>query len=56
MPQEESVKQTADDATDQSTSRGPADACRVQMKKIPQISDGAADDDIVVTEEEAAQR
>lgn len=44
---------TARDATDQSATRRPSDACRVEMKPLTQVADGTADYDVVVTEEES---
>ncbi len=45
----------ADDAPDESASRGPSCACRVKMKELGQIANGAADHNVVVTEKQATQ-
>src|SRR2546422_6757466 len=49
----------ADDAPDESASRGPSRgpscACRVKMKELAQIANGAADHNVVVTEKQATQ-
>src|SRR5438094_10560436 len=43
----------ADDAPDESASRGPCCACRAKMKQLGQIANGAADHNVVVTEKQA---
>ena len=43
-------------ASDQRATRGPADACRVQMKQPAQISNRAADHDVVVAKQQTAKR
>src|SRR5438445_10781247 len=45
----------ADDAPDEGAPRGPSCACRVEMKELAQIANGAADHNVVVTEEQATQ-
>src|SRR6185437_13238905 len=47
---------TTNNAPDERASRRPANAGRVQVKKAAEIADGAADNDIVVAEQQAAQR
>src|SRR5438034_11460699 len=45
----------ADDAPDESASRGPSCACRVKMKGLGQIADGAAEHNVVVNEKQPTQ-
>src|SRR5205823_5856344 len=45
----------ADDAPDEGAPGGPSCACRVKMKELAQIANGAADHNVVVTEEQATQ-
>lgn len=50
-----SGNRTTRNAADQSATSSPSDACRAKMKALAQITDGAADYDIVVTEQESAK-
>jgi hypothetical protein len=43
----------ADNATNKRAAGGPAGAGRVKMKQRTQITDGAADYDVVVTEQQS---
>src|SRR5438552_17393445 len=45
----------ADDAPDEGAPGGPSCARRVKMKELPQIANGAADHNVVVTEEQPTQ-
>ena len=45
----------ADDAPDEGAPGGPSCARRVKMKELAQIANGAADHNVVVTEEQATQ-
>src|SRR5437868_14420865 len=45
----------ADDAPDEGAPGGPSCACRVKMKALAQIANGAAEHKVVVTEEQATQ-
>ena len=46
---------TAGDASNERAPRGPTNARGIQMKALAQIADRAADHDVVVTKEQAAQ-
>jgi len=51
-----SRRSAANNASHQRTSRSPANARRVQMKQLAQISNRAADDNVVVSKQETAKR
>lgn len=45
----------SNNAPNESTARCPSDPRRVQMKQLTEIPDGAADDDVVVSEKKTTQ-
>ena|ERR1700733_12350020 len=49
-------RDAAGNAADQRAPGGPPDAGRIQMKALAQESNGAADDNVVVSEQKAAKR
>lgn len=50
-----SSDRAASNAADQSTPSRPPDACRIEMKQLTQIADGAADHNIVVAEKQPTE-